>query len=154
MSKDDYESIEAFRGKYWFLSNFSDYEVTYEGVIYPRLENAFQAAKTFDQRFRKKFLECTASQAKRLGRSKEMRLVMRKDWDDVKKTIMLELLMKKFVRNKELAKKLKETFPKPLVEGNTWDDTYWGVCGGVGKNWLGILLMQVRDVLVDKQESR
>ena len=32
-----------------------------------------------------------------------------------------------------------------LVEGNTWGDRFWGVCGGVGLNWLGRLLMQVRD---------
>ena len=34
-----------------------------------------------------------------------------------------------------------------LVEGNTWGDKYWGVCGGIGLNHLGKLLMQVRDEL-------
>ncbi len=29
-------------------------------------------------------------------------------------------------------------------ETNTWHDTYWGVCNGVGKNMLGIQLMRVR----------
>ena len=32
-----------------------------------------------------------------------------------------------------------------LIEGNTWNDTYWGVCNGVGKNTLGQLLMKIRE---------
>lgn len=38
-------------------------------------------------------------------------------------------------------------------EGNTWDDTYWGVCKGVGTNYLGKLLMIVRNDLKAKNES-
>jgi predicted NAD-dependent protein-ADP-ribosyltransferase YbiA (DUF1768 family) len=30
------------------------------------------------------------------------------------------------------------------VEGNSWGDTYWGVCKGKGQNKLGHILMQVR----------
>ena len=31
-----------------------------------------------------------------------------------------------------------------LIEGNTWNDTFWGVCRGTGKNMLGTLLMELR----------
>ena len=31
-----------------------------------------------------------------------------------------------------------------LVEGNSWGDTFWGVCRGKGKNMLGKILMRVR----------
>lgn len=41
-------------------------------------------------------------------------------------------------------KKLLATENALLVEGNTWNDTYWGVCNGVGKNTLGQLLMKIR----------
>jgi len=34
-----------------------------------------------------------------------------------------------------------------LIEGNTWGDTYWGVCRGRGSNNLGKLLMKIREVL-------
>lgn len=39
-----------------------------------------------------------------------------------------------------------ETFPSgdELIEGNAWNDTFWGVCNGVGENWLGQLLMERR----------
>ena len=39
-----------------------------------------------------------------------------------------------------------------LVEGNTWNDTYWGVCNGVGHNHLGKILMQVRQELQVKKD--
>lgn len=31
-----------------------------------------------------------------------------------------------------------------LVEGNNWNDTFWGVCRGRGENNLGRILMKVR----------
>lgn len=34
-----------------------------------------------------------------------------------------------------------------LVEGNNWNDTYWGVCKGVGENHLGKILIRIRDGL-------
>lgn len=46
--------------------------------------------------------------------------------------------------------KLICTYPQSLVEGNTWNDTYWGVCNGIGDNNLGKLLMQVRDQLQEQ----
>jgi len=39
-------TINTFRGKYRFLSNFYYAEVNYEGIRYPTVEHAYQAAKT------------------------------------------------------------------------------------------------------------
>ena len=47
----------------------------------------------------------------------------------------------------ELRTKLADTEDEELIEGNTWNDTYWGVCRGVGENHLGKLLMEVREML-------
>ena len=33
------------------------------------------------------------------------------------------------------------------VEGNNWNDTFWGVCRGKGRNELGKVLMKVRSEL-------
>ncbi len=51
-----------------------------------------------------------------------------------------------------LAEKLLETFPRPLIEGNSWGDIYWGrrlTADGVGEglNHLGRLLENIRDEL-------
>jgi ribA/ribD-fused uncharacterized protein len=70
---------------------------------------------------------------------------MRDDWDDVKLGIMRDLVSRKFKQNKDLRLMLEATGDQELVEGNTWNDTFWGVCNGEGCNWLGKILMEVRD---------
>ncbi len=59
---------------------------------------------------------------------------------------MAELLLQKF-ENPDLAEQLLVTDEKYLVEGNTWNDTLWGVCNGRGRNLLGIMLMEIRERL-------
>jgi predicted NAD-dependent protein-ADP-ribosyltransferase YbiA (DUF1768 family) len=76
---------------------------------------------------------------------------VRPDWDDTKINTMLTLLRQKFALGSELAKKLLDTGNRDLVEGNTWGDTFWGVCKGQGENMLGKLLMQVRAELRGEQ---
>lgn len=36
---------------------------------------------------------------------------------------------------------------KIINEGNQWQDDYWGIVNGEGQNNLGIILMQVRNIL-------
>lgn len=71
------------------------------------------------------------------------------DWNSVKKYILMkELLKKKFDNaHPDLQQKLLATKDEELVEGNTWKDTCWGVCNGVGQNRLGKLLMEIRSEL-------
>ena len=57
---------------------------------------------------------------------------------------MRDLLAQKFAVHTQLAQMLLLTGDALLVEGNTWNDTFWGVCAGVGHNNLGLLLMQQR----------
>ena len=131
-------TITSFRGAYSFLSNF--YE---DGLPGKTIEHRFQAAKAVNPDDAEKILSAaTPGEAKRLGR----RVRMRDDWDSVKNEVMYGLLMEKF-RQPELMERLLNTHDAELVEGNTWGDTYWGVCNGQGKNVLGRLLEQVRAVL-------
>jgi predicted NAD-dependent protein-ADP-ribosyltransferase YbiA (DUF1768 family) len=60
---------------------------------------------------------------------------------------MRDLLLLKFAPGTMRAAMLVSTDDRELIEGNTWGDTYWGVCGGRGKNMLGKLLMEVRTLL-------
>ena len=59
---------------------------------------------------------------------------------------MKDLLEQKFAKP-ELKKLLLATDDMLLVEGNTWGDTYWGVCNGIGFNMLGKLLVELRSQL-------
>ena len=69
---------------------------------------------------------------------------VREDWDDVKVQIMTELLIQKF-SDPELNQRLKETRENYLMEGNDWNDTFWGECEGRGRNVLGRMLMAIRE---------
>lgn len=137
------EDITSFSGDYRFLSNFWDSIVTLDGVTYPSVECAYQAAKTLDLTARIPFQTYTAAQAKRNGKL----VVMREDWNDVKLSIMTDLVTQKFTNHPELSRLLLATNGCQLIEGNTWNDVYWGVCRGVGSNHLGRILMRIRDLL-------
>jgi ribA/ribD-fused uncharacterized protein len=110
-------------------------------VEYPSSEHAYQAAKTKDKKMRKKIAQQpTAWQAKDLGQKIELR----EDWEERKVEIMYRILRAKFKQHKDLREKLLATGDAELIEGNTWNDTFWGVCQGKGKNMLGKLLMLLR----------
>jgi ribA/ribD-fused uncharacterized protein len=133
--------INKFDGDYAFLSNFWPSPVMLDNEEYPTVEHAYQAAKTFDLEQRKKIRNAaTPGKAKRIGQA----IRLRKDWNFVREAIMLMLLIRKF-KDPQLARLLKATGDQQLVEGNHWDDTFWGVCNGIGQNKLGKLLMRVRD---------
>lgn len=134
--------IYGFNGEYRWLSNFWPCRVKNRaGVVFSTVEAAYQWAKSSDPGQADRFAAMTAKDAKAAGRS----LRLRPDWEFVKDDIMLALLRQKFgPENPDLRHKLVFTHHLHLEETNTWNDKYWGVCGGVGKNRLGELLMKVR----------
>ena len=135
-----------FRGEYTFLSNFYSSPIRWEGRCWPTVEHAYQAAK--NMRYADLILECeTPGAAKRLGGQ----LSIREDWDEVRVDIMLSLVRAKFYYNPELAERLKR-IEAYIQEDNTWGDTFWGVCEGVGENMLGRLLMRVRQELLIQEK--
>ena len=77
-------------------------------------------------------------------------MAIRPDWEKSRALIMYELTLLKFVLNHGLRCKLADTYPCRLIEGNTWGDTFWGVCNGVGENRLGTILEIVRRQLIVK----
>lgn len=140
--------ITHFAGDYRFLSNFYPSPLSIHSaewiipttIVYPTLEHAFQANKALDVNDRVRIAAApTPGIAKRWGR----KVHLRPDWDRVKLDIMYWLLTLKF-EDRALAGMLWATGDAELIEGNTWNDTFWGVCKGVGENHLGKLLMRVR----------
>jgi hypothetical protein len=111
--------------------------------IFPSVENAYQAMKCERVEDVTHFVDVTPGRAKRLGRS----VFMRADWSSVKVEVMWSLLRAKFRGGTLLDDALKRTAPAELVEGNGWNDRFWGQCPvGVGENHLGRMLMCIRDV--------
>jgi ribA/ribD-fused uncharacterized protein len=149
--------IDDFVGEFEFLSNFYEspmkvFTPIAGAWVVPTLEHAYQLFKTNDPDEQRKIAAAySPGKAKRMGQ----RVTLREDWEDTKLQVMLSLLQNKF-SNPVLRQKLLDTGDAELIEGNTWGDTFWGVCKGTGQNWLGILLMRVRDKLketLDKPET-
>ena len=137
--------VKQFQNEHRFLSNFAYVDVVFEGVTYRSVEAAYQAAKTLDPELRKPFMYAMSYQAKRMGKL----LDVRPDWDDVKESIMCDLLRQKFYNNPYHKNGLLATGDGYLEEGNVWGDRYWGVDlqTGEGENRLGKILMEIRSEL-------
>ena len=133
--------IEKFKDEYEFLSNFYPSSIDYEGITYPTVEHAFQAAKTLDHTERQKIANLpTPAKAKAAGR----KVKLREGWNDIRTTIMRDIIEIKFSAP-TLMTLLQNTGDANLIEGNTWNDTFWGVCRGKGQNWLGKIIMETRE---------
>ena len=141
------KQITLFRDEYFFLSNFYPCRIHYYGLSFMNAESAFQAMKRPEMALQ--FILLTPSEAKKLGRT----VPIRKDWEQVKEKIMYEICLAKFTQNPELKQLLLETGDSILIEGNTWNDTEWGVCRGNGENKLGKILMRVREELKVKAQA-
>lgn len=133
-------AIDKFYGKHSYLSNFYSCPVEYDGLTYQNSEAAFQAAKCIDRNERERFIRLTPGQAKRLGK----RVALREDWNEARIDVMREVLECKFSQNPKLKEMLISTENEELIEGNNWNDRFWGVCRGGGQNHLGKLLMEIR----------
>ncbi len=139
------EVIRGFREGNKFLSNLYNCSVVYQGIWYHSSENAYQSGKTDNAQIKGEIALMTPVRAKRRGKeildSKEAVY----GWMTIRKRVMLEVLRAKFTQNLDLKMMLLGTGQAELCEGNEWGDTFWGMDGRVGENWLGRLLMHIRD---------
>ena len=133
--------IDKFIGDYYFLSNFFPASVYYMGLVFGSNEAAFQAMKSADVLERMKYCDAPPSVAKEWGRKARLRI----DWEDVKLCIMYEICKAKFVQHPELKALLLKTGTEELIEGNNHNDRFWGCVDGEGENYLGKILMHIRE---------
>lgn len=141
--------ITTFTGDYRFLSNFFATEVVFNEIYFPTVEHAYQAAKSTSSHEMYQIADAaTPGKAKKMGKEIKNK---RPDWNHVKLAVMEDLLRQKFRKGSFNSKLLMETAPSKLEEGNTWDDTFWGINlrNGEGENHLGRLLMEIREELLN-----
>lgn len=155
--------INSFRGRFVFLSNFYPCKIEHKGITYPSVEHYYVALKVTGMQFidgvyytAPDFRELVArildaGYVKKLGR----RVKVRSDWDDKKLDFMEWGIREKF-KDPNLSEMLLSTGDLELIEGNDWHDVWWGQCScpkcrGGGQNYLGRILMKVREEL--KQQN-
>ena len=150
----EYSVIDNFRLEYDFLSNFFLHPIIYKNKLWQTTEAAFQAMKTDNEDFQEQIrIAKHPAVAKKMGKC----VPIRKDWEDVKESIMKEVCTVKFSEPK-MAKALLDTGNAYLIEGTTWHDNLYGICvlkgcwrceSKIGKNILGKILMEIRKEILD-----
>lgn len=131
---------------YGCFSNFSAHGFMLDELYWATSEHYFQAQKFVDTPHLEKVRQTkTPKDAANMGRNRS--LPLRSDWEQVKDDVMRKAVLQKFKTHAEIREILLATGDEVLVE-NSPIDYYWG-CGkdGSGKNKLGQILMEVREVL-------
>jgi N-glycosidase YbiA len=128
------------------FSNFAAFPFILDGKEWPTSEHYFQAQKFTNEGYREQIRQAPSPMiAARLGRSRKVPI--RRDWEDVKLEIMRAAVRRKFATHPALTSLLLSTGSEELVEAAP-NDSFWG-CGanGAGQNWLGRILMELRQEL-------
>lgn len=149
MNLDKFKDAILFCGRdkdiYPWLSNFYIYPlIDDKGRIWKSSEHYYQALK-----FECKLIQEEIRKVKSPKEAKQMAHIVapiggRRDWLDVRLDMMRLVLRRKFA-DSQLSTKLKETKGKYLIEHAHWD-SFWGSGEDMnGQNWMGKLLMEIRD---------
>ena len=136
--------IGEFQGEYRWLSNFWITPIIIDGKQYRSVEHYFQACKADNDATHEIIRsQRTPGDAKRFAKT----ITLRKGWNGMRIDVMRSGLQAKFDQHPDLQEKLMATYPRELVEGNKWHDTFWGVDLETqeGQNHLGRLLMEIRE---------
>lgn len=137
------DMVERFKGDYAFMDNRFGCPFVWEGIRYNTAEAAFLSSKCQDESERKVYANCSIDKA--IVRAKEQ--IPYPGWEDARLDIMESILTAKFGQNPVLMKKLLETGDHILVNGNSKQETFWGVdlYSWIGENHLGKIIMRIRE---------
>lgn len=90
-----------------------------------------------------------ANYAKKLSKKSDDNVTIDPNWTSNKINTMKAILTNKFIQNDHCQKVLLSTKGRKLYEDSPYD-SFWGIGkDGLGSNWLGIILEEVRDKLLD-----
>ena len=129
----DYEYLDTHYNSKLF--DFNDYK-------FRNAESAFQSQKNITRMQDFELLE--PEESIKLA----SQIYVRKNWDNIKDSVMYNVNLAKFTQDKPLKKLLKKTKNQELIYLS--NDLYWGMKWNEskqkyeGQNMLGIILMQVR----------
>ena len=142
------EVIGFYPREFYPFDNFSSFKVEWNGYLFSSVEEAYQAASFMgsDEELVEKIKKShSADEAQRIAYANRDK--RREDWDDVKVSIMEELLRLKIEQNPYVKKKLLQTGDYMIVEDSPKDDFWgWGPNRN-GQNNLGKLWMKLREEL-------
>lgn len=132
---------------YGAFSNLYRRPVSFENVVYPTSEHAYQAGKPRKEAVRQWLMAAPSPSLLAMAAHGLYVWDVNPMWSKTKFDRMRQVLLAKFTQHEDLAELLLSTGDARLVEAATVDNAVnrlWGEVHGVGKNMLGTLLMEVR----------
>lgn len=151
------------RAMFGFCSHFHRAAIEVDGETWPSVEHYYQAQRSLDPDYRRtiraavspgiaKRLSASPHAPRRISAQSWFRLnnqQPRADWPEVKLGFMRRADWAKFSQQAELAALLVATGTAEIVEDSPFD-SYWGLgSDGLGLNWAGRVLMEVRQALLE-----
>lgn len=131
--------------EYGEFSNFARYPLQLDGKNWPTSEHYFQAQKFEGTELEEKVR--TAKNAWYAAKYGRELAPLPYDWEEIKVDVMYHVVLAKFTQHPDLRKLLLDTGDAILI-AHTRKDAFWADGGdGAGKNWLGKILMLVREEL-------
>lgn len=151
------EEISFYRANekpYGVFSNLYRRPITFEGVEYATSEHAYQAGKARKDSVREWLMAAPTPSLLAMAAHGLYVWDVAPNWSKTKFDRMRGVLRAKFTQHQDLKDLLLSTENARLVEVATVDNSVnrlWGEVNGVGKNMLGVLLMELRDELRAEQ---
>jgi ribA/ribD-fused uncharacterized protein len=153
MSNTNQAEISFYRANekpYGAFSNLYRRAIIFEGREYPTAEHAYQAGKACKESVREWILSAPSPSLVAMAAHGLYTWDIVPGWSRTKFDRMREVLTAKFTQHEDLKELLISTGNARLVEAARTDNAVnrtWGEVNGKGQNMLGVLLMEVRDVL-------
>lgn len=139
------EVIGFYPREFYCLDNFSAFKVEYNGIVYSTAEHAYQTSKFIEsapdiaEQIRNSFSPHEAQKIAYMNKDKQ-----NPNWDDIRLSVMEDILRAKAKQNPYVRKKLVQTKDFEIVEDSP-KDSYWGWgADRKGDNHLGNLWMKLR----------
>lgn len=153
---DEIRFYRANEKPYGAFSNLFRRPVLFEDTYFPTAEHAYQAGKARKPEVREWLMAAPSPSLLAMAAHGLYQWDITPSWSRIKFDRMRAVLHAKFTQHDDLRNLLLSTGSARLVESATVDNPVnrlWGEVNGVGKNMLGVLLMELRTQLSARKHS-
>lgn len=159
LSMSEIRFYRANEKPYGAFSNLFRRAVQFEGETFLTAEHAYQAGKARKPEVKKWLMAAPSPSLLAMAAHGLYQWDIAPAWSRIKFDRMRGVLKAKFTQHEDLKQLLLSTGSARLIESATVDNAVnrlWGEVNGVGKNMLGVLLMELRTELIaqSKQSPR
>lgn len=138
------EQVLFYERPFYVFSNFASFQVKYKGVTWMTSEHAYQAMRYEDESLQRKIRHMpSAHEAYKFAMANKDK--ERKDWKEIKVSVMEEIVRAKLSQHPYIQKQLEETGDREIIEDSP-KDLFWGRGPNwKGENHLGKIWMKLRE---------